>query len=199
MPISSSSQRVSWARDCGLKNNVTAMALDTAFRQGRPVARGPALAIRRHRAIEGKMGARSTGSGLGMLVAGTQLGRFEIRGLLGAGGMGEVYRARDSRLRRDVALKLLPQSFLGDVERAARFERETQVLASLNHPNIAALYEVVAVPGSHALVMELVEGQTLGEHIARGPLPVSEALGIAQQIAGALEAAHEQGIVHRDL
>lgn len=134
-----------------------------------------------------------------MLVPGTQLGRFEIRALLGAGGMGEVYRARDSRLQRDVALKLLPQSFQSDQERGVRFERETQVLASLNHPNIAALYEVVAVTGSHALVMELVEGETLGERITRGVLPIADALGIAVQIAGALEAAHEQGIVHRDL
>jgi eukaryotic-like serine/threonine-protein kinase len=134
-----------------------------------------------------------------MLAAGTRLDRFEIRNLLGAGGMGEVYRARDSRLGREVALKLLPQSFLGNAERSHRFEREAQVLAALNHPNIAALYEVVPVPGSHALVMELVEGETLGERIARGALPASEALDIAVQIAGALEAAHEHGIVHRDL
>jgi serine/threonine-protein kinase len=134
-----------------------------------------------------------------MLAPGSQLDRFEILGLLGAGGMGEVYRAHDSRLRRDVALKLLPENFLRNAERRARFERETQVLASLNHPNIAALYEIVAVPGSHALVLELVEGQTLAERIAQGALPVPEALGIAAQMAMALEAAHERGIVHRDL
>jgi eukaryotic-like serine/threonine-protein kinase len=134
-----------------------------------------------------------------MLESGTKLDRFEIRSLLGAGGMGEVYRAHDSRLCRDVALKLLPPDFLRDSERRARFERETQVLASLNHPNIAALYEAVAVPDSHVLVMELVEGDTLSERIAQGALPVHEALGIAVQIAQALEAAHEQGIVHRDL
>jgi serine/threonine-protein kinase len=125
--------------------------------------------------------------------------RFEIRELLGAGGMGEVYRAHDSRLRRDVALKLLPPDFALDAERRARFERETQVLASLNHPNIAALYEVVSVPGSHFLVLELVEGETLAERIAGGAMPIPEALGIAAQIALALEAAHDKGIVHRDL
>jgi serine/threonine-protein kinase len=125
--------------------------------------------------------------------------RFEILELLGAGGMGEVWRALDSRLGRDVALKLLPEDFLRDPERRARFERETQVLASLNHPNIAALYEVVALPESHALVLELVEGQTLSERIAAGPLPVTAALEVATQMAAALEAAHEQGVVHRDL
>ena len=134
-----------------------------------------------------------------MLAPGSRLDRFEILELLGAGGMGEVYRAHDSRLRRDVALKLLPENFLRDAERLARFERETQVLASLSHPNIAALYEIVAVPGSHSLVMELVEGETLAEQIAHGALPVPEALGIAAQMAMALEAAHDQGIVHRDL
>ncbi len=134
-----------------------------------------------------------------MLAPGSRLDRFELLELLGAGGMGEVYRAHDSRLRRDVALKLLPGNFLGDAERLARFERETQVLASLSHPNIAALYEIVAVPGSHALVMELVEGETLTERIAGGAIPVPEALGIAAQMAMALEAAHERGIVHRDL
>ena len=134
-----------------------------------------------------------------MPVPGSRLDRFEIRELLGAGGMGEVWRAHDARLNRDVALKLLPESFLQDAERRARFERETQVLASLNHPNIGALFEVVALRESHVLVLELVEGQTLSERIAGGVLPVPEALGIATQIAAALEAAHERGIVHRDL
>jgi eukaryotic-like serine/threonine-protein kinase len=134
-----------------------------------------------------------------MLAPGSRLDRFEILGLLGAGGMGEVYRAHDSRLRRDVALKLLPENFLSDAERRARFERETQVLASLSHPNIGALYEIVAVPGSHALVLELVEGETLAERMVPGALPVPEALGIAAQMAMALEAAHERGVVHRDL
>jgi serine/threonine-protein kinase len=134
-----------------------------------------------------------------MLAAGDRLDRFEIRELLGAGGMGEVYRAHDSRLRRDVALKLLPDGFLRDPERRARFEREAQVLASLNHPNIAALHEVIAVPGSQCLVMELVEGETLAQRIHSGGFSVPEALGIAAQVAAALEAAHEQGVVHRDL
>jgi hypothetical protein len=134
-----------------------------------------------------------------MPASGSRLGRFEILELLGAGGMGEVYRARDSRLGREVALKLLPEQFLRDAQRLARFERETQVLASLNEPNIAALLEIVSLEGSHALVLELVEGETLSDRIASGPLPVPEALGIAAQIATALEAAHERGIVHRDL
>ncbi|MEJ0086720.1 MAG: protein kinase [Pseudomonadota bacterium] len=134
-----------------------------------------------------------------MPAPGSRLGRFEILELLGAGGMGEVYRARDSRLGREVALKLLPEQFVRDTQRLARFERETQVLASLNQPNIAALHEIVVLEGSHALVLELVEGETLSERIARGALPVPEALGIAAQIATALDAAHERGIVHRDL
>jgi hypothetical protein len=134
-----------------------------------------------------------------MPAPGTRLDRFEILELLGAGGMGEVYRARDSRLGREVALKLLPEQFLRDAQRLARFERETQLLASLNQPNIAALHEIVALEGSHVLVLELVEGETLTERIARGALPVPEALGIAAQIATALDAAHERGIVHRDL
>ncbi|HEV7607379.1 MAG TPA: protein kinase [Steroidobacteraceae bacterium] len=134
-----------------------------------------------------------------MPAPGSRLGRFEILELLGAGGMGEVYRARDLRLGREVALKLLPDQFVRDPQRLARFERETQVLASLNHPNIAALHEIVAIEGSHALVLELVEGETLSERISRGAFPVPEALGIAAQIATALDAAHERGIVHRDL
>jgi len=134
-----------------------------------------------------------------MPAPGSRLGRFEILELLGAGGMGEVYRARDSRLGREVALKLLPEQFLRDTQRLARFERETQVLASLNQPNIAALHEIVALEGTHALVLELVEGETLSERIARGALPVPEAIGIAAQIATALDAAHERGVVHRDL
>jgi len=134
-----------------------------------------------------------------MPAPGTRLDRFEILELLGAGGMGEVYRARDMRLGREVALKLLPEKFLRDPQRLARFERETQVLASLNQPNIAALHEIVSLGDSHALVLELVEGETLSERIARGALPLPEALGIAAQIATALDAAHERGIVHRDL
>src|SRR5499426_2790767 len=133
------------------------------------------------------------------LTPGTRLGPYEITATLGAGGMGEVYRARDTRLKRDVALKILPESFATDPERLARFQREAEVLASLNHPNIAAIHGLEEADGTRALVMELVEGETLADRITRGPLPIDEALPIATQIAEALEAAHEQGIIHRDL
>ena len=158
------------------------------------------------------------------LVTGTRLGAYEILSALGAGGMGEVYRALDTRLKREVALKILPDSFAADPERLARFQREAEVLASLNHPHIAAIYGLEDGPPEggpyvhgdggpsvrgdvgagfsrlvRALVMELVEGETLADRIARGPIPVDEALPIAKQIAEALEAAHEQGIIHRDL
>ena len=113
--------------------------------------------------------------------------------------MGEVYRAHDTRLKRDVALKFLPESFASDVDRLARFQREAEVLGSLNHPNIAAIYGLEESSGTRALVIELVEGPTLADRIAQGPIPVDEALPIAKQIAEALEAAHEQGIIHRDL
>src|SRR5271163_1897937 len=130
---------------------------------------------------------------------GTQLGPYEIGSPLGAGGMGEVYRARDTKLERDVALKVLPAAFASDPERMARFRREAQVLASLNHPHIGAIYGFEDSGSVHALVMELIEGPTLAERIARGAIPVDEALPIAREIAEALEAAHERGIIHRDL
>src|SRR5512138_3881690 len=133
------------------------------------------------------------------IAPGSRLGAYEVVGAIGAGGMGEVYRARDTKLQRDVALKILPEAFATDGERLARFEREAHVLAALNHPNIAAIYGVEDSGDVRALVMELVEGETLADHIAHGPLPLDEALPIARQIADALEAAHEQGIVHRDL
>jgi Tol biopolymer transport system component len=133
------------------------------------------------------------------LNAGTTLGAYEITALIGAGGMGEVYRARDTKLDRDVALKILPESFAHDPERLARFQREARTLASLNHPNIASLHGLEDANGVSALVMELVEGEDLAQRIARGVLPLDEALPIARQIAEALEAAHEQGIIHRDL
>jgi serine/threonine-protein kinase len=133
------------------------------------------------------------------LTLGARLGPYEITGMLGAGGMGEVYRARDTRLKRDVALKILPESFAADSERLARFQREAEVLASLTHPHIAAIYGLEESNGTPALVMELVEGETLAERVARGPIPVDEAMPIAKQIAEGLEAAHEQGIIHRDL
>ena len=143
------------------------------------------------------------------LVSGTRIGPYEILAPIGAGGMGEVYRARDTRLDRDVAIKILPEAFAADQERLARFEREAKTLASLNHPNIAQIYGLESLhdptgniqPGriSAALVMELIEGEDLSARIARGSMPVVEALPLALQIADALEAAHERGIIHRDL
>ena len=130
---------------------------------------------------------------------GTKLGHYEISTLLGKGGMGEVYRANDTSLNRQVAIKVLPAGFAQDTERLARFEREAKTLASLNHPNIGQIYGFEKSTGVHALVMELVEGPTLADRIAQGAIPVDEALLIAKQIAEALEAAHEQGIIHRDL
>ena len=136
------------------------------------------------------------------LVAGSRLGSYEVTGAIGAGGRGEVFRARDTKLNRDVAIKVLPAEFASDIERVARFKREAQVLASLNHPNIAAIFGLEEAGrgsgsgsgGILALIMELVEGEDLSTLIARGPLPIAEALPIARQIAEALEAAHEQGI-----
>jgi dipeptidyl aminopeptidase/acylaminoacyl peptidase len=133
------------------------------------------------------------------LTTGTRLGSYEILGLLGAGGMGEVYRARDAKLGRDVAIKVLPASFAKDADRLARFEREAKTLAALNHPNIASIHGLEESGGVRALVMELVDGEDLAQRISRGAIPIDEALPIATQIADALEAAHEQGIVHRDL
>ncbi|MGH9716633.1 MAG: protein kinase domain-containing protein, partial [Candidatus Acidiferrales bacterium] len=131
--------------------------------------------------------------------SGDKLGPFEINALIGAGGMGEVYRARDAKLGRDVALKVLPEAFARDGERMARFRREAKLLASLNHPNIAAIYGFEDSGATHALVMELVEGPTLADRLKAGPIPIDEALRIAKQICEALEYAHERGIVHRDL
>jgi eukaryotic-like serine/threonine-protein kinase len=133
------------------------------------------------------------------LATGARLGAYEILSALGAGGMGEVYRARDTRLKRDVAIKILPASVAADRERVARFEREAELLAALNHPHIAHIHGVEESGGSLALVMELVEGETLADRIAHGAIAVDEALPMARQIADALEAAHERGIVHRDL
>jgi serine/threonine-protein kinase len=134
------------------------------------------------------------------LTAGTRLGPYEILSLLGSGGMGEVYRAKDTKLGRDVALKILPDTFTHDPERLARFRREAQVLAALNHPHIGAIYGLDEAGGQQFLVLELVDGESLDRRIARGgPIPVDEALAIAKQIAEALEAAHEKGIIHRDL
>jgi Tol biopolymer transport system component len=133
------------------------------------------------------------------LPAGSRLGPYEILAPIGVGGMGEVYRARDTKLSREVAVKILPEAFAANAERLARFQREAQVLASLNHPHIAAIYGLEESGVVPALVLELVEGETLDEKVARGRLPVDEVLGIARQIANALEAAHDKGIIHRDL
>ena len=130
---------------------------------------------------------------------GTQLGPYEILSAIGAGGMGEVYRAHDSRLNRDVALKVLPEVFAADPDRMARFEREARVLGALNHPNIAAIYGLEEFGSGRGLVMELVEGETLADRVSKGPIPQDEALPMAKQVAEALEYAHDRGVVHRDL
>ena len=134
-----------------------------------------------------------------LLWVGHRFAHYEVLALLGVGGMGEVYRARDGKLGRDVAIKILPRLFTTDPERRARFDREARLLASLNHPHIGGIYGLEVMDGTPALVLELVDGDTLDERIARGPIPIGEALNIAHQIAEALEAAHENGIVHRDL
>ena len=133
------------------------------------------------------------------LKSGTELGNYEILSLLGKGGMGEVWRARDQKLGREVAIKTLPEEFAKDEERLARFEREAKLLASLNHPNIATIHGLEEHNGTRFLVLELVEGDTLRDRLARGPIPVQESLRLALQIAEALEAAHEKGVIHRDL
>ena len=133
------------------------------------------------------------------LSAGDRVGPYEITAKIGEGGMGEVWQARDTKLDRDVALKVLPEAFTSDPDRLARFEREAKVLASLNHPNIGSIYGLEEAEGVKALVLELVEGPTLADRISQGPIPLDDALPIAKQIAEALEAAHEAGVIHRDL
>src|SRR5215467_2487397 len=133
------------------------------------------------------------------LTIGTQLGSHEITALLGKGGMGEVYRARDLKLKREVAIKILPTEFAEDTDRVSRFQREAELLASLNHPNIAAIYDLEEANATRFLVLELIEGETLAERIHQGPIPLEDSLDIAKRICEALEAAHEKGIVHRDL
>src|SRR5262245_22411018 len=130
---------------------------------------------------------------------GTRLAHYEIAAHLGSGGMGDVFQATDSKLGRSVAIKLLPEAFTHDAERTARFEREARVLASLNHPNIAGIHGIEESGGRKFLVMELALGETLAERIKRGPIPAGEALSFAIEIAQGLEAAHEKGIIHRDL
>src|SRR4030095_12816917 len=140
------------------------------------------------------------------LSAGTRLGAYEVLAKLGEGGMGEVYRAHDLKLGRDVALNILPAAFRSDADRLARFEREARALAALNHPNIATIYGIEefrsggsSEPPTIALVLELIEGETLADRLVRGPIRLGEALAIARQLGDALDAAHERGIVHRDL
>src|ERR1700686_1144667 len=134
------------------------------------------------------------------LASGTKLGSYEVVAQIGAGGMGEVYRAHDTKLARDVAIKVLPEAFAHDPERLSRFQREAKMLAALNHPNIAMIYGLEQSNGTSYLVMELVSGETLADRVKReGRLPVEDALAICKQIAEALEAAHEKGIIHRDL
>ena len=130
---------------------------------------------------------------------GTSIAHYKITAKLGQGGMGEVYRATDTNLDREVAIKVLPESFAVDIERLARFEREAKSLAALNHPNIAGIFGLEETADSQALVLELVEGDDLSDVLKRGPLPIEETLDICKQIAEALEAAHEKGIIHRDL
>ena len=133
------------------------------------------------------------------LAAGDRLGVYEVRDLIGAGGMGEVYRGHDTKLNRSVALKILPDAFASDPDRLARFKREAQVLASLSHSNIGSIFGFEETDTVHALVLELIEGPTLADRLAHGPLALDDALPVARQIADALDAAHAQGIVHRDL
>ena len=133
------------------------------------------------------------------LEVGSRIAHYDVTALIGEGGMGQVYQATDTKLKRQVALKILPEAFSADPERLARFQREAEVLASLNHPNIAAIYGLEEADDTRALVLELVEGPTLADRIAKGPIPLDEALPIAKQIAEALEAAHEAGVIHRDL
>jgi serine/threonine protein kinase len=134
-----------------------------------------------------------------LLAPGTRIGPYDIKALIGQGGMGEVYRAHDARLDRDVAIKILPAGFATDPERLARFEREAKTLASLNHPNIAHIHGAEDAGWTRAIVMELVEGDDLSQRIARGPMALAQALAIARQIAEVLQTAHDLGIIHRDL
>src|SRR5262249_45988463 len=135
-----------------------------------------------------------------ILPARTRVGPYIITGLIDTGGMGQVYRALDTTLKRDVAIKTLPDTLVADPERRSRFEREALVLATLNHPNVGAIYAVEHTPdGALALILELVEGQTLAERVSRRPLPIKDALAIAIQISDGIGAAHKRGIIHRDL
>jgi serine/threonine-protein kinase len=133
------------------------------------------------------------------IAPGARLGTYEVTSHIGSGGMGEVYQAHDTKLGRDVAIKVLPEQFARDPERLARFQREAKMLAALNHPNIAAIYGLEQSGNTHYLVMELVPGQTLADRIRTGAIPVDEALPIARQVADAVEYAHDKNVIHRDL
>ncbi len=133
-----------------------------------------------------------------MIEPGSKLAHYEIVSALGKGGMGEVWRARDAKLGREVAIKTLPDAFSKDADRLARFEREAKMLAALNHPNIAAIYGLEEHEGTRFLILELVEGETLAERLHRGPLSIEDSLKLGLQIAEALEAAHDKGVIHRD-
>src|SRR5262245_59542363 len=145
-----------------------------------------------------KVGERVPLAVAGLSLTGRRIAHYQVRELIGVGGMGQVYRATDTKLRRDVAIKVLPASFVHDPDRRSRFEQEARALAALNHPRIASIYGFEDSDDGCALVLELVEGRTLADRLRTGALPVNEALGIASQLAEALEAAHEKGIVHRD-
>src|SRR5262245_35328021 len=134
-----------------------------------------------------------------VLQTGARIGNYEIREHLGAGGMGEVYRAHDVRLDRDVAIKALPATLAGDADRLARFEREARLLASVHHPNIAAIHGIEDDSGASYLVLEFVEGETLAQRLSRGPMTPAETLAVCGQVASAIDAAHERGVIHRDL
>jgi len=173
--------------DTELRHEVESLLAQPASADG--FLDGPAMAA----------GAHQISSLGGTMLTGRRIGVYQIQMLLGAGGMGEVYRARDTKLGRDVAIKILPRVFTSNPERLARFEREARMLAALNHPHVGAIYGVEEGEGLQAIVLELVEGETLADRLKRGPVPIAEALKIARQIADALDAAHEKGIVHRDL
>jgi Tol biopolymer transport system component len=187
------------AGDDALRREVESLlasdAADVSLFDRLPLASQSALA----ESPVGRDSAMAVTRGHPVLGPGHRIGSYEIAGLLGVGGMGDVYRARDTKLNRDVALKVLPSLFAGDSGRLGRFRREAQMLAALNHPHIAAIYGLEESSGAQALVLELIEGPTLADLITRGPLSLDQALPIARQIAEALEAAHEHGIVHRDL
>ena len=188
----SESERVTFlvhacAGDLALRREVESLLAQQASTGG--FLDGPAVAA----------AAETVSEGGASLLTGRRLGAYQMHERIGFGGMGEVYRARDTKLGRDVAIKILPKLFTSDPDRLARFEREARVLASLNHPHIGAIYGLEDADGGRALVLELVDGETLEHRIARGPIPVNETLTIAQQIARALETAHDKGFIHRDL